>query len=46
MAVFGARMYVTLVVAQFLFGFIAGAVLTAFDYDLLTAVQGATGWLD
>ena len=33
-AVFGARLYIALVVVQFVFGFIVGAGLVMFDYDL------------
>ena len=39
----GARVYVTLVIAQFLFGFVAGVVLVTFDYDLLSTVAGIVG---
>jgi hypothetical protein len=33
-AVFGARLYIALVVVQFVCGFIVGAGLVIFDYDL------------
>ena len=33
-AVFGARLYIALVVIQFVCGFIVGAGLVMFDYDL------------